>query len=131
MSVTFYPGKLDSSGEQPVWVWVGDDKQFVNLPGASASEVVSALELTAHWDGEQGLLGSVPIETFEARATAYLRNSLGRPNAPVEPRVSQLPGRAMVISGGRPQGYLQQLIMRLVRNVKEAKALGATHVYAA
>ena len=132
MSVTFYPGKqVESASDKPCWTWVGDADEFVNLSNGSASEVVRALGLSAFWDCEQSCLELVQIEVFEARATALLRNSIDRPSAMVETRVSQEPGRATMIYAGRPQGWLQDVVMRLQRSIKVAKAAGATHVYGA
>lgn len=126
MSVTFYPARLDGN----CYVWVGDSETFLNFSNTTARQLVHGIGVIEYWNDESGLLDVVPIECFEARCTAFLRNHLGKPDPAIPTIVSQQPGRATLTECGRPEGWLQERVLELLRSIKDGRARGATHVYA-
>lgn len=88
----------------------------------------------------------IPIDEFLARATAWLRQNLDKPSEeiPTEFHKREVgfafdadlgvdriqPKGPRMISGGRPEGYVNDVIMKMVKLAREGKKLGATHVSA-
>ena len=93
----------------------------LNLSNANAREVFD--ELGYDMDS-----GSVPIDEFIARATQWLQKNIGRPSPEQEPEVEKTPGGMTSVSGGKREGYFNDVIMRMNRIARDGKAMGATHV---
>ena len=93
----------------------------LNLSNANAREVFD--ELGYDMDS-----GSVPIDEFIARATQWLQKNIGKPSPEQEPEVEKTPGGMTSVSGGKREGYFNDVIMRMNRIARDGKAMGATHV---
>jgi len=73
----------------------------------------------------------MPIDQFIGVSTQWLKKNIGKRSEPEEPTVTKQPGSATMISGGRPEGYFNQIIMQLnqvARKTKE-KYPNLTHIY--
>lgn len=109
----------------------GDPKDFMNpnynpehdlnLSNANAGEVFDVL-------GYDVNDGSVPIDEFIARVTQWLQKNIGKPSAPQDAEVEKTPGGMTAISGGKREGYYNDVIMRMNKIARDGKAMGATHV---
>jgi hypothetical protein len=98
----------------------GDPKDFQN-PNYNAGEVFDEL-------GYDVYAGSIPIDEFIARATQWLQKNIGRPSPEQEPQVDKTPGGMTSISGGKREGYFNDVIMRMNKIARDGKSMGATHV---
>ena len=109
----------------------GDAKDFVNpkynpehdlhLSNANAYAVFDVL-------GYDVYDGSVPIDEFIARATQWLQKNIGKPSAAQDAEVEKTPGGMTAITGGKREGYFNDVIMRMNKIARDGKAMGATHV---
>ena len=109
----------------------GDPKDFANpkynpehdlhLSNANAYEVFDVL-------GYDVYDGSVPIDEFIARATQWLQKNIGKPSAAQDAEVEKTAGGMTAISGGKREGYFNDVIMRMNKIARDGKAMGATHV---
>tara|TARA_Y100000114_G_scaffold123493_1_gene119054 strand:- start:1228 stop:1707 length:480 start_codon:yes stop_codon:yes gene_type:complete len=93
----------------------------LNLSNYNAGEVFTEL-------GYDVYAGSIPIDEFIARATQWLQKNIGKPSPEQEPEVSKTPGGMTSISGGKREGYFNDVIMRMNKIARDGKAMGATHV---
>ena len=66
-----------------------------------------------------------PIDEFIARTTQWLQKAIGKPSPEEEP---QRDGN--MISGGKPEGYYNQVIKSMNHIARVGKQNGATHVWA-
>ena len=74
--------------------------------------------------------GPVPIDQFINLSTQWLQKHVGKTSAEEPDTVTQEPGSARMIDGGKPEGYFNQAIMHLnqtARRIKE-KYTQLTHV---
>ena len=109
----------------------GDPKDFMNpkynpqhdlnLSNHNAGEVFDVL-------GYDVYAGSIPIDEFIARATQWLQKNIGKLTPQQEPEVDKTPGGMTSISGGRRQGYFNDVIMKMNKIARDGKSMGATHV---
>jgi len=109
----------------------GDPKDFANpkynpehdlhLSNVNAGEVFDAL-------GYDVYSGSIPIDEFIARATQWLQKNIGKPSAAQDAEVEKTAGGMTAISGGKREGYFNDVIMRMNKIARDGKAMGATHV---
>ena len=93
----------------------------LNLSNLNAGEVFDAL-------GYDVYAGSIPIDEFIARATQWLQKNIGKPSPEQEPEVDKTPGGMTSISGGKREGYFNDVIMRMNKIARDGKSMGATHV---
>jgi len=73
----------------------------------------------------------IEIDKFINITTQWLKANIGKRSDAEEPEVTKEPGSATMVSGGRPEGYFNQVIMRLnqvARKTRE-KYPDLTHVY--
>lgn len=66
-----------------------------------------------------------PIDEFIAKTTQWLQKAIGKPSPEEEP---QRDGN--MISGGKPEGYYNDVIKRMNHIARVGKQNGATHVWA-
>jgi len=109
----------------------GDPKDFMNpkynpqhdlnLSNHNAGEVFDVL-------GYDVYAGSIPIDEFIARATQWLQRNIGKPSQAQEPNVDKTPGGMTMTSGGKREGYFNDVIMRMNKIARDGKSMGATHV---
>ena len=72
----------------------------------------------------------VPAKEFIARTTQWLQKHIGK-LSPEEPTtVDKSGGGATMISGGKPEGYYNEVIKRMNHIARVGKQNGATHVWA-
>lgn len=84
-------------------------------------------ELGIPGDGEDY---HTPIDQFIALATQWLKKHIGKRTGKEEPTVSSASDQPTMITGGRPEGYFNEKIIRAVRIAKIGKENGATHISA-
>ena len=111
--------------------FAGDPKDFtnpdynpehdLNLSNANAGEVFDVL-------GYDVYDGSVPIDEFIARATQWLQKNIGKPSQAQDAEVDDQPNKITTISGGKREGYFNDVIMRMNKIARDGKRMGATHV---
>ena len=111
--------------------FAGDPKDYINpdydpdhdlnLSNANAAEVFDVL-------GYDVYDSSVPIDEFIARATQWLQKNIGRPSQAQEPETEKTSGGPTIISGGKREGYFNDVIMRMNKIARDGKRIGATHV---
>ena len=97
------------------------------LSNASVREILSTLGLDPDFEE----IPPMPIDQFIGASTQWLKKNIGKRSEPEEPTVTKQPGSATMISGGRPEGYFNQVIMQLnqvARKTKE-KYPNLTHIY--
>ena len=109
----------------------GDPKDFINpnynpdhdlnLSNHNAGEVFDVL-------GYDVYAGSIPIDEFIARATQWLQKNIGKPSAQEPTTVDKRPDGPTIYSGGKPEGYFNDVIMRMNKIARDGKQMGATHV---
>ena len=93
----------------------------LNLSNLNAGEVFDAL-------GYDVYAGSIPIDEFIARATQWLQKNIGKPSAQEPTTVDKRPDGPTIYSGGKPEGYFNDVIMRMNKIARDGKQMGATHV---
>lgn len=104
-----------------------DEVQAPYMSNATTREVMSTLGLDPDFEEAP----PIPIDQFINITTQWLKANIGKRSQPEEPEVTKEPGSATMISGGRPEGYFNQLIMRfnqIARRIKE-KYPNLTHIY--
>ena len=103
------------------------DVEAPYLSNASVREILSTLGLDPDFEETPPM----PIDQFIGVSTQWLKKNIGKRSEPEEPTVTKQPGSATMISGGRPEGYFNQVIMQLnqvARKTKE-KYPNLTHIY--
>ena len=93
----------------------------LNLSNHNAGEVFDVL-------GYDVYAGSIPIDEFIARATQWLQKNIGKPSAQEPTTVDKRPDGPTIYSGGKPEGYFNDVIMRINKIARDGKQMGATHV---
>ena len=93
----------------------------LNLSNHNAGEVFDVL-------GYDVYAGSIPIDEFIARATQWLQKNIGKPSAQEPTTVDKTPHGPTIYSGGKPEGYFNDVIMRMNKIARDGKQMGATHV---
>ena len=93
----------------------------LNLSNHNAGEVFDVL-------GYDVYAGSIPIDKFIARATQWLQKNIGKPSAQEPTTVDKRPDGPTIYSGGKPEGYFNDVIMRMNKIARDGKQMGATHV---
>ncbi len=93
----------------------------LNLSNHNAGEVFDVL-------GYDVYAGSIPIDEFIARATQWLQKNIGKPSAQEPTTVDKRPDGPTIYSGGKPEGYFNDVIMRMNKIARDGKQMGATHV---
>ncbi len=93
----------------------------LNLSNYNAGEVFTEL-------GYDVYAGSIPIDEFIARATQWLQKNIGKPSAQEPTTVDKRPDGPTIYSGGKPEGYFNDVIMRMNKIARDGKQMGATHV---
>ena len=51
-----------------------------------------------------------PIDEFIARTTQWLQKAIGKPSPEEPTTIDQNPGGATMIGGGKPEGYMNQMV---------------------
>ena len=93
----------------------------LNLSNHNAGEVFDVL-------GYDVYAGSIPIDEFIARDTQWLQKNIGKPSAQEPTTVDKRPDGPTIYSGGKPEGYFNDVIMRMNKIARDGKQMGATHV---
>ena len=114
--------KTDFAGDPKDYINPNYDPEHdLNLSNANAYEVFDVL-------GYDVYDGSVPIDEFIARATQWLQKNIGKPSQAQEPETEKTPGGMTMTSGGKREGYYNDVIMRMNKIARDGKRMGATHV---
>ena len=66
-----------------------------------------------------------PIDEFIAKTTQWLQKAIGKPSPEEKPQQD-----GNIISGGKPEGYYNQVIKSMNHIARVGKQNGATHVWA-
>ena len=132
-SMTGYMRDTVSFNGEPREVWTfpkGYEKdtevQSRYFSNASMREVLDTLGMDSDFENA----GPVPIDQFINLSTQWLQKHVGKTSAEEPDTVTQEPGSARMIDGGKPEGYFNQAIMHLnqtARRIKE-KYTQLTHV---
>ena len=67
-------------------------------------------------------------DEFIARATQWLQKNIGKPSQAQDAEVDDQPNKITTISGGKREGYFNDVIMRMNKIARDGKRMGATHV---
>lgn len=128
----YYKDRTTLNGkERDVWSFPkdyaqDDEVEAPYLSNASTRELMNTLGLDPDFEESPPM----PIDQFINLTTQWLKKHIDKQSAPEEPEVSKEPGGPTMISGGKPEGYFNQIIMRLnqvARKIKE-KYPKITHV---
>jgi hypothetical protein len=95
----------------------------LHLTGSSMGQVFAELG----YDSE----AHPPIDEFIARTTQWLQKAIGKPSPEEPTTIDKSGGGATMISGGKREGYFNDVIMRMNKIARYGKENGATHVWAA
>ena len=99
----------------------------LNLANANMREVFATLGYPTDLEDSPPF----PIDEFIGRTTQWLQKNIGKRSAEEPTTVDQNPGGPTMISGGKPEGYFNEVIMRMNKIARIGKDKGATHVWAA
>ena len=94
-----------------------DSVQGPYFSNASMRQILSTLGMNPDFEETPPM----PIDQFINLTTQWLKKNVGRRSEPEEPTVTQEPGSATMISGGRPAGYFNQTIMALNQTARKIK----------
>lgn len=72
----------------------------------------------------------IDINEFIGRTTQWLKKAIDKPSPEEPTTVDRSGGGATMISGGKPEGYFNEVIMRMNKIARIGKERGATHVWA-
>ena len=130
--IPYYKTEKDWDGEKRV-VWEfpktwANDKELDTpyMSNASMRQFLQALGYPADFED----MSAVPIDEFIGVSTQWLKKNIGKQSPEEEPTVDKNPGGPTMISGGRPEGYMNQQVKlhnELARKIK-AKYPEVTHV---
>ncbi len=130
--IPYYKTEKDWDGEKRT-VWNFPDAWAKNkeldtpyMSNASMRQFLSALGYPADFED----MSAVPIDEFIGVSTQWLKKNIDKQSPEEEPTVDKQPGGPTMISGGRPEGYMNQLVKlhnELARKIK-AKYPEVTHV---
>jgi len=130
--IPYYKTEKDWDGEKRV-VWEfpktwANDKELDTpyMSNASMRQFLTALGYPADFED----MSAVPIDEFIGVSTQWLKKNIGKQSPEEEPTVDKNPGGPTMISGGRPEGYMNQQVKlhnELARKIK-AKYPEVTHV---
>ena len=102
-----------------------DPELDLNLANANMRQVFDEL---GYGDDVEGM--NIPIDEFIGRSTQWLRKAINK-RSPEEPTtVDKSGGGATMISGGKREGYFNEVIMLMNKIARTGKQRGATHVWA-
>jgi hypothetical protein len=99
----------------------------LNLANANMREVFATLGYPTDLEEQKPF----PIDEFIGRTTQWLQKNIGKRSAEEPTTVDKSGGGATMISGGKPEGYFNEVIMRMNKIARIGKDKGATHVWAA
>lgn len=71
-----------------------------------------------------------PIDEFIAKTTQWLQKAIGKPSPEEPTTIDRSGGGATMISGGKREGYYNDVIKRMNHIARVGKQNGATHVWA-
>jgi len=130
--IPYYKTEKDWDGEKRV-VWEfpktwANDKELDTpyMSNASMRQFLQALGYPADFED----MSAVPIDEFIGVSTQWLKKNIGKQSPEEEPTVDKNPGGPTMISGGRPEGYMNRQVKHhneLARKIK-AKYPEVTHV---
>jgi hypothetical protein len=95
----------------------------LTLANANMYEVMSELG----YDTED----NIPIDEFIGKTTHWLKQHIGKLSAEEPSTVEKGSQGATLISGGKEEGYFNDVIMRMNKIARIGKKRGATHVWSA
>ena len=104
----------------------GFEQQTGHLSNHSVREILDALGLDSSFEDA----GPIEIDKFINISTGWLKKNLDKPSADVPTTVDKSGGGATMISGGRPEGWINNMVMTFnkeARRIKQAHP-DLTHV---
>jgi hypothetical protein len=123
--IPYYRTEQELNGKkQTVWTfpdaWAKNEElKSPYLSNASMREFLSGLGYGADFED----MPAVDIKEFISRTTQWLQKNLDKRSPEQEPTVDKQPGGATMISGGKPEGWMNQLVKQhneLARKIKQA-----------
>jgi len=121
--IPYYKTEKDWDGEKRV-VWEfpktwANDKELDTpyMSNASMRQFLQALGYPADFED----MSAVPVEEFIGVTTQWLKKNIGKQSPEEEPTVDKNPGGPTMISGGRPEGYMNRQVKlhnELARKIK-------------
>ena len=107
---------------EPVWTYPkgyenDEDVQSQYFSNASMRAVLDTLGLDTDFENA----AVMPIDQFINISTQWLQKQIGKTSAAQPDTVSQQPGGATMIGGGKPSGYFNQAIMNLNQTARRIK----------
>jgi len=122
--IPYYKTEKDWDGEKRV-VWEfpktwANDKELDTpyMSNASMRQFLQALGYPADFED----MSAVPVEEFIGVTTQWLKKNIGKQSPEEEPTVDKNPGGPTMISGGRPEGYMNRQVKlhnELARKIKQ------------
>ena len=106
------------SDGKDVWTWPdGFEQQTGHLSNHSVREILDALGLDSSFEDA----GPIEIDKFINISTEWLKKNLDKPSADVPTTVDKSGGGATMISGGRPEGWINQMVMTFNKEARRIK----------
>ena len=100
------------------WEFPDDFKQQTgHLSNHSAREILGALGLDTDFE----YAGPIEIDKFINISTGWLKKNLDKPSADVPTTVDKSGGGATMISGGRPEGWINNMVMTFNKEARRIK----------
>jgi hypothetical protein len=85
------------------------DDEEVESPYMSNASMRQFLDALGY-DSDFEDMSPVPAKEFIARTTQWLQKNIGKPSPEEPTTIDQNPGGATMIGGGKPEGYMNQMV---------------------
>ena len=97
--------------QQNLWTFPDayKDDEEVESPYMSNASMRQFLDALGY-DSDFEDMGPVPAKEFIARTTQWLQKNIGKPSPEEPTTIDQNPGGARMIGGGKPEGYMNQMV---------------------
>ena len=95
----------------------GFETQTGHLSNRSVREILDALGLDPSFEDA----GPIEIDKFINISTEWLKKNIDKPSADVPTTVDKSGGGATMISGGRPEGWINNMVMTFNKEARRIK----------
>ena len=95
----------------------GFEQQTGHLSNHSVREILGALGLDTSFEDA----GPIEIDKFINISTEWLKKNIDKPSTQVPTTVDKSGGGATMISGGRPEGWINQIVMTFNKEGRRIK----------
>ena len=114
--------ETDSYDDPPVNSKYNSDEEL-NVANTSADEIAQELGF------EDAESMHISIDQFLAITTQWLKKNIGKRSSEQEVKVDPNPGGPTMVTGGKREGYFNEVIMKMSKIARIGKERGATHVW--